>query len=91
MSKSPLENGLEWKEVEKPDGYSGEWARKLQSVSPPDYVIVRVPYVTSATGELKPRYVIWRKGALLTVRFSPEDAKAICVEDFAKNKYTRYS
>lgn len=29
--------GLEWKEVEKPDGYSGEWARKLQSVDPPDY------------------------------------------------------
>lgn len=90
MSK-PLETGIEWKEVAKPDGYSGEWARKLQSIDPPDYVIVRVPYVTSATNELKPRYVIWRKGALLTVRLSPEDAKTICVEDFAKNKYTRYS
>lgn len=41
MSK-PLEGvELAWKEVEKPDGYSGEWARKLQSVNPPDYLSSR--------------------------------------------------
>ena len=77
---------LDWAELKKPANHEGQWARKLQSVSPPDYVIVRVPYVVSQTGEFQPRYVVWHKGHLLDVQFSPDDAKTACNEHFAKNR-----
>ena len=77
---------LDWVELKKPANHEGQWARKLQSVSPPDYVIVRVPYVVSQTGEFQPRYVVWHKGHLHDVQFSPDDAKTACNEHFAKNR-----